>query len=189
MIEYTVETESITAPAVPEKAGYTGIWEAYTLDGNVTVNAIYTPITYTVTYADALGAPNANLTEFTVESESITLTDLVMEGYRFDGWFDANGERVTAIEAGSIGDLTLTARWTKLYTVTFLCYDPTTGTLLTVDVQYLEEGENAVAPDASEIVPEGYTFKEWNGSFENVTEDRVITAILEEDGDWSESLN
>ena len=30
-VNFTVETESITAPSVPNKTGYTGVWESYTL--------------------------------------------------------------------------------------------------------------------------------------------------------------
>ena len=41
--EYTVETKNITPPAVPEKAGYTGRWEDYTLRaGGITVKPVYT---------------------------------------------------------------------------------------------------------------------------------------------------
>ncbi len=50
-ITYNVETKSIKNPAVPSKNGYTGSWPTYTLDvGGITVNAIYTPNTYTVTF-------------------------------------------------------------------------------------------------------------------------------------------
>ncbi len=42
-VPYTVETESIEAPAVPEKAGYAGGWEEYTLEiGGITVKPVYT---------------------------------------------------------------------------------------------------------------------------------------------------
>ncbi|MBQ8944170.1 MAG: hypothetical protein IJ050_06675 [Clostridia bacterium] len=45
-VPYTVETENITAPAVPEKQGYTGVWAEYTLTpGGITVNAVYTQVT------------------------------------------------------------------------------------------------------------------------------------------------
>lgn len=38
-------------PAVPAKTGYTGEWEQYTLaDADITINAIYTPNTYRVTF-------------------------------------------------------------------------------------------------------------------------------------------
>jgi hypothetical protein len=42
---YTVEDKDIEEPAVPEKEGYTGVWEEYELTtGDVTVNAVYTEI-------------------------------------------------------------------------------------------------------------------------------------------------
>lgn len=43
--KFTVETTMILEPLVPEKAGFTGSWEAYTLtNGSLTINAIYTPL-------------------------------------------------------------------------------------------------------------------------------------------------
>lgn len=49
-IPYTYGQKSIDLPAVPEKAGYTGAWEPYTLGiGGVTIRAIYTPNTYIAT--------------------------------------------------------------------------------------------------------------------------------------------
>ncbi len=45
-VPYTIETQSITAPDVPKKEGYTGKWEDYTLVKNgITVNAVYSPVT------------------------------------------------------------------------------------------------------------------------------------------------
>ena len=42
---YTVEDKDIEEPAVPEKEGYTGVWETYELTtGDITVNAVYTEI-------------------------------------------------------------------------------------------------------------------------------------------------
>ena len=44
-VTYTVENTEISVPAVPEKEGYTGVWEAYELTtGDITVNAVYTEI-------------------------------------------------------------------------------------------------------------------------------------------------
>jgi hypothetical protein len=45
-ITFTVETESITEPAVPEKAGYAGEWEEYTLGtSDITIKPVYANIT------------------------------------------------------------------------------------------------------------------------------------------------
>ncbi len=47
---YTAEDAEITAPAVPEKKGYTGEWEAYSPDkSDITVHAVYTPLLYELT--------------------------------------------------------------------------------------------------------------------------------------------
>lgn len=58
---------------------------------------------------------------------------------------------------------------TLSYVVTFLDMD---GTLL--DVQYINEGEAAIAP--ANPNREGYTFIGWDKDFSNVTEDMVVTA-------------
>lgn len=70
-VPYTVETENITAPAVPEKQGYTGVWAEYTLTpGGITVNALYTAITYNAVFV-ADGVTVAEI-PYTVETENIT---------------------------------------------------------------------------------------------------------------------
>ena len=44
-VTYTVEDREIEEPEVPEKSGYVGRWEEYTLTmGNITVEAVYTKI-------------------------------------------------------------------------------------------------------------------------------------------------
>ena len=45
-VTFTVEDESITEPAVPEKAGYAGEWEEYTLGtSDITIKPVYANIT------------------------------------------------------------------------------------------------------------------------------------------------
>lgn len=43
----------------------------------------------------------------------------VREGYKFLGWYDEDGNLVTAIDASVAKDITLTAKWEELFTVTF----------------------------------------------------------------------
>ena len=43
----------------------------------------------------------------------------VREGYKFLGWYDKDGNEVTAVDASVYEDITLTAKWEKLFTVTF----------------------------------------------------------------------
>ncbi len=51
-VEYPYGADSITEPDVPAKEGYTGAWEAYTLNSaeEITVNAVYTAKTYKVIF-------------------------------------------------------------------------------------------------------------------------------------------
>ena len=69
-VQFTVETQSLTEPTVPAKVGYTGAWEAYTLEAkDITINAVYTPVVYTATFV-ADGKEVAKV-QFTVEDKSI----------------------------------------------------------------------------------------------------------------------
>ncbi|MDE7330401.1 MAG: leucine-rich repeat domain-containing protein [Clostridia bacterium] len=48
---YSYNTESLDEPPIPQKSGYTAEWEKYELTGgNITVNAIYSPVIYFVRY-------------------------------------------------------------------------------------------------------------------------------------------
>ncbi len=82
-LTYTVETaDTLRAPTVPAKAGYTGAWPRYTLPiGGTTVNAVYTPITYTAVFvADGVIVATR---EFTLDNASTfpSVPVPVKEGY------------------------------------------------------------------------------------------------------------
>ncbi len=79
---------------------------------NHTLTAHWTAIEYTIVYNGLRGTKHSNPTSYTIESNEIVLQapTSVPTGYTFDGWY--NGEdKVTAIPAGSYGNLTLTACW------------------------------------------------------------------------------
>lgn len=110
-VKFTVENFVINEPYLPLRTGYTGRWEHYVLGASdITINAIYTPNEYTITYEDEFNAPNANKKTYTIESETITLVPLEKPGYEFLGWFNGSA-RIEKIERGSYGHRTLTARW------------------------------------------------------------------------------
>ena len=81
-IQFESVTDTVTEPAVPPKAGYTGVWEAYTLIlDNVTVNAVYTPITYTAAFV--IDGVTVSTVEFTVEDKSLPEPEIPpKEGYK-----------------------------------------------------------------------------------------------------------
>ncbi len=161
-VKFTVESSSIAEPVVPNHVGYTGVWENYALTPeNITINAVYTPITYTVTYENTKDVPHNNATSYTIESQTITLFDLSKHGYTFDGWY--NGDtKITEIPTGSTGNLTLIAKWTAIpYTITYSYDDniggPDTGVIL--KTTYTIEDEF----DFEDLVNHtlGYNFMGW----------------------------
>ena len=80
----------------------------------VTVTAIFREIPYVITYNLDGGSNHPdNPVTYTVETETITLKDPSHGKYMFDGWYDASGNKVTQITKGSIGEITLKAKWKK----------------------------------------------------------------------------
>ena len=184
-VNFTVETNSITEPTVPEHTGYKGAWESYTLGTeDITINAVYTPITYTITYNNTKGASNSNPISYTIESAKITLSDILTNGYEFDGWFDANGVQVTEIASGNIGNIELYARWTAIqYSITYL-YDAEIG-------DYADENKNpttyTIEDDFDFIAlvnkTQGHTFNGWFTEKNNGTGELVSGIELGSTGD------
>jgi hypothetical protein len=83
-VTFTIDTDSITEPEVPVKEGNTGVWESYTLGAeDITVNAVYTPNEYTITYVI-----DGSETEVTYKyGASVEKpADPVKDGFNFIGW-------------------------------------------------------------------------------------------------------
>ncbi len=82
----------------------------------VNLYAVWSIVNYTITYNLNSGTNNAaNPGVYTVESQGISLKDPTRAGgYVFEGWYDNasfTGNKVTQIEAGATGNLTLYALW------------------------------------------------------------------------------
>lgn len=175
-IKFTVETESIDEPAVPNHVGYTGEWEEYTLGAeDITIDAVYTIVTYNIEYLNTKGLESENPEIYTIESETVVLKDLSKDGYTFDGWYNNAGNKVERIEKGSHGDLTLTARWTTLtYTITYL-YDNAYGDLeegKTLKTSYTVEDEFTF--EELDCKNEGFNFRGWFTEKNVGTGDKVL---------------
>jgi len=173
---YTVETEDFTL-VNPTKDGYTfagwtgsngaiaetsvTIVKGSTGDKSYTAN--WSVDTYTITYdleGGTVTPVNANPTSYTVETETITLTNPTREGYTFAGWTGSNGaiaETSVTIVKGSTGDKTYTATWTvDSYEVSVTEVPEQAGSVSGVgshnygEIVILEASTNA-----------GYTFAGW----------------------------
>lgn len=98
---------------------------------------------------------NNNPTTYT-EKDNITLKNLAVDGYVFEGWYDGQGNNAIQIKSlnNNLGNVRLYAHWSKiLYTVTFDSPDvPVNGITYTVDT-----GVTLTNPTWF-----GYTFVGWS---------------------------
>ena len=92
-----------------------GIYQLTMPSSNVTVEATFTPITYSIEYELVGGTvATANPTEYTVESTPITLNNPTLEGYTFGGWTGSNGntpQTEVTIATSTTGNLSYKAVW------------------------------------------------------------------------------
>ena len=160
---YTVENTTVETPALPDKEHYTGKWNDFTLThGNVTVNATYTAIVYTVTFV-ANGE--------TVGSDTYTVEDKTFDSPTVPDKEHYDGAWENVKPTG--GNLTVNAVYTAVkYTVTFVANGKTVTTKT-----YTVENTTVQNPEVpSEL---GYN-GEWNDftlTHGNVTVNAVYTAI------------
>ena len=161
------EGDAITVPENPEKLGYTfDAWDGMPEDGvlpaaNITVTAVWSVNTYTITYT--VNGKGYSIQTYEYGAAIITPAYDVPEGYTFSGW--------DVPETMPAEDLVVDATCTiNVYEVTLI--DGFNGD--PIAVLYVEHGRDAILPDAPEHA--GYIFDRWDGDPTNVTEDRTITA-------------
>lgn len=79
----------------------------------VTLYAKFAPVTYTLTYDYSGGEGVENPSTYTIESEDIILNAASKIGFEFMGWF-VGEEKIDIIKKGSVGDMTLVAKWQEI---------------------------------------------------------------------------
>ena len=131
---------------------------------HVMISQTCAPITYTIGYnLDGGTVSTANPTQYTIETETITLTNPTKTGYAFAGW-KRKGATETVITAtipkGSTRKRFYTAKWTPItYTVSFdKNADDATGEMADITLTYDEEQ----ALSLNTFSREGYLFAGWN---------------------------
>lgn len=143
----------LTTPEDPSKEGYTfyGWYSDETLDNaytfttmpaeDLTLYARWEIATYTISYNLYGGINGSNPTSYTMETESLLLSEPTREAHTFEGWYDNPdrlGSPLTHIESGTTGTINLHAKWTiNQYPITYHTFD-THDPLNTVQ---LEAGE------------------------------------------------
>ncbi|MBQ2711161.1 MAG: InlB B-repeat-containing protein [Clostridia bacterium] len=109
--QFSYDNTGFAIPEVPQKDGYLSSWPVFEIvPQNIEVQVERTPILYTITYKNGYDCENTNPTEYNVEKE-IQLAKLSRQHYEFIGWQNQDGQIVTQINKGTIGNITLTAQW------------------------------------------------------------------------------
>lgn len=95
---------------IPAMDGQNGTYFITMPNSDIVVSALFELCQYSITYSDMTeDMVNVNPDTYNINS-IIELTEPVREGYKFLGWFDADGNVVTRI-VGRTGDLVLTPKF------------------------------------------------------------------------------
>lgn len=118
--------------------------------------AITYNLTYNDTYLSSIEINNPNPGVYTTQ-DGLALAEPMVDGYIFEGWYDGQGStanKVTKIEAGSTGAVTLYAHWSAVeYTITF------NSPLAATSSQTYKVNTGATLTNPSYY---GYTFVGWS---------------------------
>ena len=164
------EDTPIVAPVL-EKEGYVFVgWDKdfSAPTEEMTVSPIWKKI-HTVTFVldGGQAVDEALLTQKIVDGEGAVAPEISREGYVFDAW-DTDFSAIT-------GDMTVTATWKKLHTVTF---DLLGGTSEDTEllVQTIVDGEDATLPTATK---DRFNLVKWDADVSSVTGDMTVKAVWE----------
>ena len=184
-----------TAPAIPEKVGYTKTAPVWDMDGkNITtdteINAVYTANKYTVTIpSEQVGYTLETDVETIEHGGEVYISIVPKAGYEKTDKFalKVNGETVELTEYSNVivtatEDLVITVEGIELktYTITFKDENGVYKTLT------YKHGETVVMPDVP--TKEGYTVK-WDTTLDKATGDITVNAVYTEIPKDNESEN
>ena len=197
-VDYQTETypenSAVILPPAPEKEGYvfkgweiTGETElmqpndAYTLTGNVTINAKWVAV-YTCYYYE--GHPTEGPTPTEEEGTVLTLKEPRENyGYVFKGWSDGENIYQPGYEYTITKDVVFTAIWVELFTYDYFKNYGEVGEIDPSTLLKAEDGSEITVGPA--IERPGYIFAGWRvdeniyqkGDSYTITKDTVFTAV------------
>jgi len=164
-------------------AGQPPISNGYSPTGSITLQAVWTPIPYSVTYNFNRGTSSKDFTHVsqTVGSVFAVSISITRDGYIFAGWSDGtNTYSPLANYTTGTHDIVFTAVWTPLYTVHYVM----NGSSTPAPADDLEASGTSVILAAAPV-RDGYTFGGWlnnnisnaAGSSFTVLENSTLSAI------------
>ncbi len=104
--------------------GNSKVESGYVIQSNITLTAKWDLGSYNITYNLNNGTNStSNPATYTVEDDTITLSEPTRNGYVFDGWYtssDFTGSSVTQINTSNPSDITLYAKWIAIeYSISY----------------------------------------------------------------------
>ncbi len=140
--------------------------------GTVIFTATWTPLTYTITYNLDGGhyesAVTNNITEYTPETPTFTLTNPIKEGYIFNGWTGTQitgTSKLVTIQKGSIDNRGYKATWVPAnYTITYDFAGGSATESCIANYTYETTSREIGAP-----IRTGYTFAGWEQTYQRFT--------------------
>ena len=177
-------------PTLPTKPFYTSAWDresGFAVEKNTDVHAVYTPISYGITY-QLDGGTNSpdNHETYTVE-DTFTLKAPTKQGYAFTGW-TSDGETepklAVTIPVGTTGRLVFTAHWVEVATIDATADEH--GKIEPAGTITVPKGDNktfTITPDSGYCINDVLVDGKSVGAvteykFENVTEAHKIHATF-----------
>ena len=111
---------------------------------------------YLIVYNCDGGVNAENPNTYNMTSLPLALSEPTRTGYQFLGWFDENNNRMDNISRGTTGELHLTAKWTKKYSITYVL-NGGTNSALNPDWFSLATASNTLISPTKQ----GYDFAGW----------------------------
>ncbi|MDE7108100.1 MAG: InlB B-repeat-containing protein, partial [Clostridiales bacterium] len=145
-----------------------------TMDGDMTVYAKWNIQEFTVMFKDGNTVLDSLTATVDYNGTVTKPADPTKDGYRFDGWYknealttawDFENEKVTA-------DVTIYAKWTAVYTVTF----DSNGGSTVATIENVEHGSKITKP--ADPTKDGFTFTGWMLDGSAFDFDTAITANI-----------
>ena len=149
--------------------------------GNINLYAKWSPIGYAITYVlDGGTNHEENPTIYTTQTQEIVLKNPTKQGFDFAGWYtDAEfTNKITKIQPGDMGDLTLYAKWAKMYKVTFDSKGGTSCASVDVEEGYcITEIPQTTKEHTSDNIFAGWYYNNQLWDFENDTVASNMTLV------------
>ena len=163
--------EEAIAPIPETKEGYTFTgWDNdfSNVTSDMDVNAEYSKNSYSVTFHYGDNQEEVVITKY--GEGAIAPTNTEKDKYIFEKW-DTDFSNITSdLEVNAIYNIDPTQGEVDTYTVTFNYGDNESI------IREVEYSKAAIAPTNDEVMKTGYTFTGWDNTFNNITENKIITA-------------